>query len=648
MADFETQVKALTGITLGGATTPINTDLDQFLVDGVLEVTNKWLALRPGDRTAFTRKWESGISGTEKVAAGTYIQNSDFSQEVHNWVVYESSDAADTEKITAANDRTFGGASNWTNGTGSYHAWDSYDETTDGVLTLNSDADGANKQTAWLEGDASGLDGSSGQFRLTYDINITSYSGAGSGLDIGTMTDGGAVQDYNRYTAVTSGWVYGEEIEFTYDSNCERLGIIANTNTDVTVLIDNVSLKPITATHADRTGNSLKVDPGGNGTYEGVELPATNIYPTGGTPWTVGSLYRMTAKMRSFGAAADAGPITFELGGTAVIPTNITNGSGTGLLAYNEGNLHTYQADIIATTNNGNARIYIASPSDSDEFLIDDVTIEELNLSPQLTSTNLISVQRESGTNGDWRECRTVPIGLQSRITDASSLYYASKYSPAYTLDEMGNIKIFPITDDSTGNKYQVYYVNNSPVANDLTVLVRTDSDIQFFPDDKVHLVIKYAAMQVLISAFTALVSDVDTIPNIMIDHDGDDSFAEAESTSTQDLTKFNVNSWSAVDYDFDSQNLDVTRWFQVAGDMIQRQEDIDLANAQMTKIQQYLSAYQATAEVKTQRIQARMKDYIQRYDWIAGSYNDYFRTEAEMQSRQDKQREQAQERRSE
>lgn len=154
--------------------------------------------------------------------------------------------------------------------------------------------------------------------------------------------------------------------------------------------------------------------------------------------------------------------------------------------------------------------------------------------------------------------------------------------------------------------------------------------------------------MQVLISAFTALVSDVDTIPNIMIDHDGDDSFAEAESTSTQDLTKFNVNSWSAVDYDFDSQNLDVTRWFQVAGDMIQRQEDIDLANAQMTKIQQYLSAYQATAEVKTQRIQARMKDYIQRYDWIAGSYNDYFRTEAEMQSRQDKQREQAQERRSE
>ena len=648
MADFETQVKALTGITLGGATTPTNTDLDQFLVDGVLEVTNKWLALRPGDRTAFTRKWESGISGTEKLAAGTSSYNSNFSGEGHNWIVYESG-GSNAEKIAAANDRTFGGASNWTNGTGSYHAWDSYDETTDGVLTLNSDADGSNRQTAWLEGDASGLDGSSGQFRLTYDINITSYSGAGSGLDIGTMTDAGAVQDYNRYTAVTSGWVYGEEIEFTYDSNCERLGIIANTNTDVTVLIDNVSLKPITATHADRTGNALKVDPGGDGTYEGVELPATNIYPTGGTPWTVGSLYRMTAKMRSFAAAADAGPITFELGGTAVIPTNITNGSGTGLLAYNEGNLHTYQADIIAATNNGNARIYIASPSDSDEFVIDDITIEELNLSPQLTPTNLISVQRESGTNGDWRECRTVPVGLQSRITDSNSLYYASKYSPAFTLDEMGNVKVFPITDDSTGNKYQVYYVNNSPVAKDLTALVRTDSDLQFFPDDKVHLVVKYAAMQVLISAFTALVADVDTVPNIVTDLNADDDFADAnETSSVKDLTEFNTSAWTDNAFDFDSQNIDVTRWFQVAGDMIQRQEDIDLANTQLAKIQQFLSAYSATAEVKTQRVQARMKDYIQRYDWISKSYNEYFETENDMQARQQKQMQEAQERRAE
>lgn len=490
MADFETQVKALTGITLGAATTPINTDLDQFLVDGVLEVTNKWLALRGGDRPAFTRKWTSGLSGVEKIAAGTASANSTFSGG-GNWAIHEA-----------------GGSS-------------------------------------------------------TTTINVA--------------------------------------------------------------------------------GGVATVDPGGDGTYEGIKLPATNIYPTGGNPWVIGSIYRIKAKLNT--ASADAGPITFGLGGSTVIPTNLSTGDTSGTIV---GTQYTYQADITASATSGDALIYIASPSDGDTFVVDDVTIEELNVSPQVTPSNLISVQRESGTSGDWRECRTVPIGVQSRITDSDSLFYASQYNPAFTFDDAGNLLVFPLSDNEAGNRYQAYYINNYPVAKDLTALVRGDSDVSFFPDDKVHLVIKYAAMQVLISAFTALVSDVDTIPNIMIDHDGDDSFAEAESTSTQDLTKFNVNSWSAVDYDFDSQNLDVTRWFQVAGDMIQRQEDIDLANAQMTKIQQYLSAYQATAEVKTQRIQARMKDYIQRYDWIAGSYNDYFRTEAEMQSRQDKQREQAQERRSE
>ena len=64
-----------------------------------------------------------------------------------------------------------------------------------------------------------------------------------------------------------------------------------------------------------------------------------------------------------------------------------------------------------------------------------------------------------------------------------------------------------------------------------------------------------------------------------------------SDSTSV-DLSKLDTASWTALDYDFDDENIDPLKWFQTLGDMIQNQEDVELANAQMQKISTYVNAY--------------------------------------------------------
>ena len=54
MASFQAQVEGLTSLSVG--TTPTTGELTQFLKDGVLDVTNRWLVIRPQDKGQFTRE----------------------------------------------------------------------------------------------------------------------------------------------------------------------------------------------------------------------------------------------------------------------------------------------------------------------------------------------------------------------------------------------------------------------------------------------------------------------------------------------------------------------------------------------------------------------------------------------------------------
>ena len=114
-------------------------------------------------------------------------------------------------------------------------------------------------------------------------------------------------------------------------------------------------------------------------------------------------------------------------------------------------------------------------------------------------SGKVISVLRESGTNDDWRNCREISPGLQSNVTDANSLHYASKYNPAYFVSEEGAILVYPVPSSGGANSYKVYYVNGEPKdQTNNAALLHSHSDIKYFPEDKVYLVVTYAAIKSL------------------------------------------------------------------------------------------------------------------------------------------------------
>jgi hypothetical protein len=66
---------------------------------------------------------------------------------------------------------------------------------------------------------------------------------------------------------------------------------------------------------------------------------------------------------------------------------------------------------------------------------------------------------------------------------------------------------------------------------------------------------------------------------------------------SPDDLSDMIDSDWTALDYDFDDENIDFATWFQVLGDYIQNQEDTELAQIQMQKISTYINAYQSSMQ---------------------------------------------------
>ena len=155
---------------------------------------------------------------------------------------------------------------------------------------------------------------------------------------------------------------------------------------------------------------------------------------------------------------------------------------------------------VIDVTN----RWLLVRPEDIDLFIR--VSGEQTaNDSLALNGVKIINVVREDGTNNQWRNCRKISPALQYDVTDVDSLNYASKINPAYTLLHNGKVNVFPSAAVGGANSFKVYYVNNEPT--DLTnnaALIHSHSDIQYFPADKVYLVVMYAGIRSLHAAMGA------------------------------------------------------------------------------------------------------------------------------------------------
>ena len=135
-------------------------------------------------------------------------------------------------------------------------------------------------------------------------------------------------------------------------------------------------------------------------------------------------------------------------------------------------------------------------PQDSDNFSRESSEQTSNGFNPG--TTQIISVVRESGTNNEWYPCTKKPIDLRYRVTDTTSMHYASKYNPVYMVTQNRNVHVFPEPSSAGNDTFKVLYVNYSPEESDGTALDHASTGIKWFPDDKVYLVLLYASIKCL------------------------------------------------------------------------------------------------------------------------------------------------------
>ena len=126
-------------------------------------------------------------------------------------------------------------------------------------------------------------------------------------------------------------------------------------------------------------------------------------------------------------------------------------------------------------------------------------------------------------------------------------------------------------------------------------------SDIKYFPNDKVYLVVLYASLRSLENAMSAK-----NAPAVASD-----------STGNELTTIVQLDGEDTID-DFDGNIIEVDQWWSTAGHYIEDEEDVELAEAQLTKISAYINAYTAQLsgnQAEYEWMQARHKIISDLYD---------------------------------
>ena len=279
------------------------------------------------------------------------------------------------------------------------------------------------------------------------------------------------------------------------------------------------------------------------------------------------------------------------------------------------------------------------------DFLVDgvrDVACRVLAIKPEeaeLFSTTTSAINSASGTeiqsgviisvvraNGDdstkLNPAERISPNDRYRAKDTNSLHYRSKYNPAYYVSGKTVYIIPDPANNSNKDDAYITYVDYD------TGIVYSDNAgaIDYFPDKYQGLVSLYAACRSLLNAMGATIASISDYTAPVI------SSTAAGGSAAADLTTMTDSNWTYLDYDFDDENIDYSTWFQAVGDMIQNQEDFELATAQLEKINAYLTAYQqsvSNSSVKFDKTVAKYeRDYTwmsQRYQALYGEYFGYF-----------------------
>ena len=219
----------------------------------------------------------------------------------------------------------------------------------------------------------------------------------------------------------------------------------------------------------------------------------------------------------------------------------------------------------------------------------------------------ILHVLRNDGTID--QPCRLVLASKRGRIQDSSDMEFATTSDPAYYIQD-GKINIFP-----NGNGLLVSmptYSQSSPL--DASAI----STITNFPNEYEYLVVLYAAIKALqqvlnsivladasISYSTASVGDSVTaavdVPTSSV-APSDAAYTSPSVTGDAGLTGMEAGTLKDT-----TDQIEFDTFWDTLADMIETNEDIELASTQIAKISTYINAFQA----EVQDAQAAMQSSI-------------------------------------
>ena len=214
------------------------------------------------------------------------------------------------------------------------------------------------------------------------------------------------------------------------------------------------------------------------------------------------------------------------------------------------------------------------------------------------TDTDIGKIMFVTRNNGArYLPCRLIPSAFSGFANDSSNLtYFGTSSDPVYFVISDGTnpgVKVFP--EPTSTFKARVHHIAYPAVAY-------SDSDIDNFPDNAEYLVVLYAAMKSLLSAIGSL----EIPPNVAVEN--------ADSASlTADLADTGSGFQIGVDDNFEDFNT----WFIALGEMIEDDEDIELASAQIEKI----NAYVNTWNIQLQGNLAEMQQYMSLFQTLKADY---------------------------
>ena len=148
----------------------------------------------------------------------------------------------------------------------------------------------------------------------------------------------------------------------------------------------------------------------------------------------------------------------------------------------------------------------------------------------------ILSVQRETGVNGDFTECKEVPLTYETKAKDVNSMFAATKQNPVFIRKD-AKIYVYPAPGASP-NVFVYTYVNYPGS------IAYNASAIGTFPDELEYAAVLNAAIRCQYKKIAQINTEIKDATDKAKTLSTDDAAFNALSTVTDDVTHTSALYW--------------------------------------------------------------------------------------------------------